>query len=185
VVPRFPACHFVFGRDMLSGLSFFFSARHQTTWLYYAARLAIRRGAGLRCEQNPPDYQKVAAGPYAGRLNCLGSVAMICHHLRDLERALQAAGIRETYRGTPWSRNCREWVYFDCRLDMAAIRHAFGLAECVSEHVNDDPKSGREAGLVCQSCHDAIIGVHVLDQAERPVFPVHRGDPPPASSLEP
>ena len=30
-----------------------------------------------------------------------------------MEQALIARGIRENYRGQPWSMNCREWVYFD------------------------------------------------------------------------
>ena len=42
---------------------------------------------------------------------------MVCEHLYPLEQALLAAGIAETYRGQPWSRNCREWVYFDADLD--------------------------------------------------------------------
>ena len=29
---------------------------------------------------------------------------MVCHHLQALEADLMAAGIRETWRGTPWTR---------------------------------------------------------------------------------
>ena len=37
------------------------------------------------------------------------------------------AGLLEgvTYRGKAWSDNCREWVYFNCFIDTAAVR---GLA---------------------------------------------------------
>jgi hypothetical protein len=46
---------------------------------------------------------------------------MTCEHLLPLEEALLAEGIRETSRGQAWSENCREWVYFDCRLDLPLI----------------------------------------------------------------
>jgi hypothetical protein len=96
---------------------------------------------------------------------------MLCEHLRDLELAIAAAGIGETYRGQPWSQNCQEWVYFDCILDTAAIRESFDLAACVVDHRNDDPKSGLEAGFVCQECHDAIMGVHPEAGKGRRAFP--------------
>ena len=47
---------------------------------------------------------------------------MTCEHLRPLEQAIIGCGIRETFRGSAWSKNCREWVYFDCYLDIETIR---------------------------------------------------------------
>jgi hypothetical protein len=96
---------------------------------------------------------------------------MICEHLRDLELAITAAGIDETYRGQPWSQNCREWVYFDCLLDVVAISESFDLAPCVVEHRNDDPRSGLESGFVCQECRDAIMGIHPEARKDERVFP--------------
>jgi hypothetical protein len=84
---------------------------------------------------------------------------MICTHLRPLEQALQAAHIKETSRGTPWSQNCREWVYFDIRLDVEALRKRFGLPSCVVVHENTDERSGLEKGFVCEECHDAVMGL--------------------------
>lgn len=84
---------------------------------------------------------------------------MVCNHLRALEQALQAAGIRETSRGTPWSQNCREWVYFDVRLDTDALRQRFALLACVVVHENTDQRSGLEKGFVCEECHDAVMGL--------------------------
>jgi hypothetical protein len=84
---------------------------------------------------------------------------MICDHLRPLEQALQAARICETYRGTPWSQNCREWVTFAVRLDTDALSRRFGLPACVVVHENKDPHSGLEKGFVCEQCHDAVIGL--------------------------
>lgn len=40
----------------------------------------------------------------------------MCEHLIGLDKELKSLGIRETYRGQPWSENCREWAYYDCVL---------------------------------------------------------------------
>jgi hypothetical protein len=96
---------------------------------------------------------------------------MTCQHLRQLEDAIIASGIGETYRGQAWSTNCRQWVYFDCHLDVDAVREQFALPSCVVDHVNDDPRSGRESGLVCEQCHDAVIGLHRSDAVGKRSFP--------------
>ena len=86
------------------------------------------------------------------------SSILVCEHLYPLEQALQAAGIAETYRGQPWSRNCREWVYFDTELDTGTIARRFQLLQCVKVVENTDPKSGIEHGLFCTLCKDAVMG---------------------------
>jgi hypothetical protein len=96
---------------------------------------------------------------------------MVCEHLRQLDEAIHAVGIAETFRGQAWSSNCREWVYFDCYLDVEAIRRLFELPAFVVDHVNDDPKSGRESGLVCKECDDAVIGLHKDDARGKRPFP--------------
>jgi hypothetical protein len=97
---------------------------------------------------------------------------MLCEHLRGLEREIAAAAIREVFRGRPWSQNCREWVAFDCYLDLAAIRARWPLADSVRDHSNDDERSGLEAGLVCHRCWDGIVGIHPrCRRAESVVFP--------------
>jgi hypothetical protein len=58
----------------------------------------------------------------------------LCDHLVSLELAMLERGLPPTYRGQPWSQNCRQWVYFDCYIDTAAVRRRFDLAPCVSEH---------------------------------------------------
>ncbi|MBN2346731.1 MAG: hypothetical protein JXO51_10120 [Candidatus Aminicenantes bacterium] len=90
---------------------------------------------------------------------------MVCDHLRELERALQEGGFAETCRGRVWTRNCREWVYFEVVLYIDGIRERFALAPCVRMHENLDPKSGTERGLFCEECHDGIMGR--LDGAPR------------------
>ena len=65
---------------------------------------------------------------------------MTCEHLIELERAIIAAGIRETSRGQAWSRNCREWVY------------------------------GAECGFVCSVHRDGIMGHHPASGAASRTF---------------
>lgn len=83
---------------------------------------------------------------------------MVCSHLSELEQALKAAGVEETFRGQAWSDNCREWVYFDAVLDVASLRRRFDFGPSVSVHENLDPRSGTERGFVCTTCHDAVVG---------------------------
>ncbi|HWZ45088.1 MAG TPA: hypothetical protein VNW97_16555 [Candidatus Saccharimonadales bacterium] len=83
---------------------------------------------------------------------------MTCEHLRPIEEAILAAGIPETYRGQAWSDNCREWVYFDCYIDIDAVRQRFSLAPCVHDHIHRGTHDGRERGLECSTCHDGIMG---------------------------
>lgn len=85
---------------------------------------------------------------------------MTCEHLIKLEKALIDAGVEETYRGQSWSKNCREWVYFNCVLPLDDIRAQFDLDECVEDHEHRGTHSGSEAGLVCRIHHDAIMGLH-------------------------
>lgn len=84
---------------------------------------------------------------------------MLCQHLRALEQALLNSDANETFRGQAWSNHCREWVYFDVRLDLTSLRRRFALPACVQIHENADPRSGQERGLVCTECHDAVMGL--------------------------
>lgn len=85
---------------------------------------------------------------------------MTCEHLVHIERAIVAAGFKETYRGAAWSMNCREWVYFDCELPIAAIRQAFPLADCVKDHAHRGTHDGQESGFVCEIHKDAVMGLY-------------------------
>jgi hypothetical protein len=85
---------------------------------------------------------------------------MTCKHLRQIEQAIQARWIRETSRGQAWSRNCREWVYFDCYIDTAAVRRSFKLASCVIEHKHHGTHDGSERGFYCKKCDDGVMGCY-------------------------
>lgn len=84
----------------------------------------------------------------------------MCEHLIELDLELKSKGIKETYRGQAWSENCREWVYYDCVLDIEKIRERYKFPAFIESHINDDIKSGMEAGFECDLCKDAIIGIH-------------------------
>jgi hypothetical protein len=95
---------------------------------------------------------------------------MVCRHLAELERALIDAGVEVTYRGQAWSSNCREWVYFKCWLDRAAVRARMKFDDCVTDHEHCGTHDGQEAGFVCSQCHDGIMGVHERYRAGMPTF---------------
>ena len=84
----------------------------------------------------------------------------MCEHLSELENEIKQQGIPETYRGQAWGDNCREWVYFDCYLDIRSLRRRFHLPEFINHHRNNDPKSGTEEGFECTLCNDAIMGLN-------------------------
>ncbi len=94
----------------------------------------------------------------------------VCEHLRALEDELAAQGRKPTDIGQPWTANCRTWMTFDVLLDCDALQKRLKLGDAVTVHVNDDPRSGREKGLVCDACKDAIIGVHPGDAKGRAVI---------------
>jgi len=95
---------------------------------------------------------------------------MTCEHLIELECAIQAAGIEETFRGAAWSQNCREWVYFNCVLPTTAIRDAFRLAACVKDHAHFGTHDGQEAGFVCEVHQDAVMGHHPGARSDASTF---------------
>jgi hypothetical protein len=95
----------------------------------------------------------------------------LCSHLAPLAQALDAIQIPITYVGTPWSKNCRRWMYYACVLDLSSIRRNFALDTCVVDHVHLGTHDGAEAGLVCETCHDAVMGVHPLHRCDLPNFP--------------
>lgn len=84
----------------------------------------------------------------------------MCKHLIQLDKALKAQGHLELSRGQSWSKNCREWVYYDCYLDIESLRKEFGFPDFIKHHENDDPKSGTEEGFVCELCNDGIMGLN-------------------------
>ena len=96
---------------------------------------------------------------------------MICEHLKQLEQALESAGIRETFRGQSWVQDSHEWVYYDCVLNSRQIREDFKLDECVYHFSENDPKGVRLSGFVCSECNDAVIGSHVSAGEGKPLFP--------------
>ncbi len=84
----------------------------------------------------------------------------MCSHLKPLEEYLITQGANEIYRGQVWSKNCREWIYFDVVLDPKSLKERFHFDETITIHNYKDIKVGSELGLVCDICKDAIMGIH-------------------------
>lgn len=93
---------------------------------------------------------------------------MVCEHLKQLETELIEAGVRETYRGSTWGKNCREWVYFDCYLDLESLRGRIPFDSCVQDHMHLGTHDGQESGLQCTECCDAIMGYHPAHKEKAP-----------------
>jgi hypothetical protein len=45
-------------------------------------------------------------------------------------------------------------------MDLEKLRARYNFPSFIETHINDDGKSGMEAGFVCELCKDAVIGVH-------------------------
>ncbi|MEZ5960444.1 MAG: hypothetical protein R3C30_08445 [Hyphomonadaceae bacterium] len=95
---------------------------------------------------------------------------MVCEHLSALESELLAHGVEVTSRGQAWSKNCREWVYFACRLDLPALRERFAFAPCVEDHLHRGTHDGSEAGFVCNQCLDGVMGALPETAPHLPVY---------------
>lgn len=84
----------------------------------------------------------------------------MCIHLDVLEKELVNLGVTETFRGKAWSKNCREWIYYDCLLNTKSLMKRLQLPAFIEVHTINDNKRGLEHGLVCTMCQDAIMGLH-------------------------
>src|SRR4051812_11061384 len=84
----------------------------------------------------------------------------MCEHLQPLADYLKERSVPVTWRGQPWTQNCREWVYYDCVLEPQSLKTKLGLESFIQVHDYVDIKAGSELGLFCDECKDAIIGIH-------------------------
>lgn len=96
---------------------------------------------------------------------------MTCEHLNKLEKELIAQNIKELTRGQVWSKNCREWVYFDCLFsDLDFTIKRFNLnTDVIKKHAHLGTHDGQEYGLVCSECKDGIMGYHPEGQKKDPI----------------
>jgi hypothetical protein len=82
----------------------------------------------------------------------------MCEHLIELDYYIKSKNIKEIFRGKAWSKNCREWVYYDCILNIDKLKEKFNLNNCVEIHEYNDIKVANELGFYCNNCKDAVIG---------------------------
>lgn len=91
----------------------------------------------------------------------------MCPCLTPLDHALKAHGFKEDFRGAPWSKNCREWVYYDVLLDKPAVRAFFSLPGTITDHDHCGTHDGAESGFFCTRHNDGVMGVHPKMRAKR------------------
>jgi len=85
----------------------------------------------------------------------------ICSHLRPVQEYIRSLGEKVYDVCTPWSQNCRTWVYFEnVVLDTESLKSRFNLPDFIVTHSHRGTHDGAEHGLVCQTDHDALMGVH-------------------------
>ena len=100
------------------------------------------------------------------------SCEKMCIHLKPLEDYLKTQGIVETYRGQVWTKNSREWIYYDAVLNPQELKEKFDFSNSIIIHNYEDIKVGSELGLVCTICNDAIIGQHPNSSLQKNKIPI-------------
>lgn len=87
--------------------------------------------------------------------------ADVCEHLQPVKAYLLEQGATIEWVGTPWSRNCRHWMYFKgVVIDGESLSQRLELPAFVTVHAHRGTHDGHEQGLVCGQCHDAVMGPH-------------------------
>ncbi len=97
----------------------------------------------------------------ADRADAVFADTGICQHLRPVQEYIRSLGVRVYDVCTPWTENCRTWVYFEnVVVDTESLRSRFNLPASIVTHSHRGTHDGAEHGLVCQQDHDALMGVH-------------------------
>ena len=123
----------------------------QTKGPWHSETCAMRDGLAIRYrQQGAPD-----------KARALFSETGICEHLAPVEAYLRSMGAEVYSVCTPWSKNCRRWVYFEnVVIDGAGLIERLKLPACVTVHSHRGTHDGAEQGLVCGEHHDAVMGAH-------------------------
>ena len=85
----------------------------------------------------------------------------VCAHLQPVKDYILQQGATIEWVGTPWSHNCRHWMYFKgVVLDGDGLKKRFNLPDFIVVHQHRGTHDGHEQGLVCSQDHDALMGPH-------------------------
>jgi hypothetical protein len=82
----------------------------------------------------------------------------MCRHLIKLDDYIKNNCVKELFRGKAWSKNCNEWVYYDCIINIDKIKQKMGFDDCVKIHEYNDFRIANELGFYCNICKDGIMG---------------------------
>jgi hypothetical protein len=55
----------------------------------------------------------------------------MCTHLKPLEDYLMVENMLEVYRGQVWTKNCREWIYYDAVLNPQKLKEKFHFDDTI------------------------------------------------------
>jgi hypothetical protein len=94
----------------------------------------------------------------------------MCEHLMELDNYIKNKGIKEIFRGKAWSKNCNEWVYYDCIIDIEKIKEKIKFNDCVTIHEYYEMKMSNELGFYCNKCKDGIMGYMVKNKENIIIF---------------
>ena len=80
------------------------------------------------------------------------------HILQEILNHLIDDGYKITFEGKAWSNTRASWIYFNTRLNTDNLINRFDPKKELILHLNDDPRSGREKGLIDKSTGEGIMG---------------------------
>ena len=78
--------------------------------------------------------------------------------LQEIVSHLIDEGYEITFEGQAWSKVNASWVYFNTHLNTDNLISRFDPKKVLKIHQNEDPKSGREKGLIDASTGEGIMG---------------------------
>jgi hypothetical protein len=78
--------------------------------------------------------------------------------LQEILNHLIDEGYKITFEGQAWSNMNASWVYFNTPLNIDLLITRFDSKKELKIHKNEDPRSGREKGLIDESTDEGITG---------------------------
>jgi hypothetical protein len=88
--------------------------------------------------------------------------------LEALDNYVRNKNVKELFRGNAWSKNCREWVYYDCVLNVKKLKEKFSFNNCVIIREYNDIKVANELGFFCNRSKMALWDL-ILIMKERKI----------------
>ncbi len=91
-----------------------------------------------------------------------------CEHLRPVEEAVLAAGVRFGPIMSPWCNDSTTWFMCAATFDEPSLRKRLELPDFVRYSEYDGRVAGADATFACTRCDHAILGLHPLFAGHAP-----------------